>query len=443
MSPTSAAAPHRGPSDGPRTPGLHTELYQIMQVAAYHADGLWGEATFDLVLRGGPDGQDRALVVGIEEAVRAILDLGFSEEEVRWLEGHAALQQLPGAFFQLLRKLRFTGEVLAVPDGTVVSAGAPILRVTAPLSQAGLLETRVHAAVALSSAVATRAAAVVQAAGGRPVVDFGARRCPDAESSVAASRAARVAGFAGTTNALAAQRLGIPPWAVGSEAMLAVWGDAEAASMACKQVFGDRLLLDLPAGPVHEAVARLAPLGRALTCVRIDRPDLEGTLPALRRALDRNGLPFVRIMASGGLDARRIRSIRESALPVDVFAVGGALFEGSPTRLAYKVVELVRGTEPTPAPTGPGAWPGRKQLLRRRDHDLLCLEVETLGGRIDGQPLLEAFVRRGARVRPADGLDAGAERARAQLDRLLAPAPWPLRVSPALEALSSRSGAER
>lgn len=441
--PTTSAAPLRGLTEGPRTPGLHTELYQIMQVAAYHADGLWGEATFDLVLRGGPDGQDRALIVGIEEAVRAILDLGFSEEEVRWLEGHAALQQLPGAFFQLLRKLRFTGEVLAVPDGTVISAGAPILRVTAPLSQAGLLETRVHAAVALSSAVATRAAAIVQAAAGRPVVDFGARRCPDAESSVAASRAARVAGFAGTTNALAAQRLGIPPWAVGSEAMLAVWGDAEAASMACKQVFGDRLLLDLPAGPVDEAVARLAPLGRALTCVRVDRPQLAAILPGLRRALDRHGLPFVRVMASGGLGADEVRALRESNASVDVFAVGGALFDGSPPRLAYKVVELVRGTEPTPAPTGPGAWPGRKQLLRRRDHDLLCLEVETLGGRAEGQPLLESFVRRGERVRSAEAVDLSAERARAGAERLLRSAPWPVRVSPALEALASRSSAER
>lgn len=430
---------HRGPTAGPRTPGLHTELYQIMQVAAYHADGLWGEATFDLVLRGGPDGQDRALVVGVEEAVQAILDLGFAEEEVRWLEGHPALQQLPGAFFQLLRRLRFSGEVYAVPDGTVVRAGSPILRVTAPLSEAGLLETRVHAAIALSTSVATRAAAISAAAGGRPVIDFGARRCPDAASSVAASRAARVAGFAGTTNALAAQRLGVPPWAVGSEAMLAVWGDAEAASMACKQVFGDRLLLDLPAGSVEEAVARLAPLGRALSCVRVDRPDLALQLPLVRRALDRHGLSMVRVMASGGLDAAAIHALRESNLPVDIFAVGGALFAGTSARLAYKVVELVRGTEPTPVPTGPGSWPGRKQLLRRRDHDLLCLEVEGMGGRVEGQPLLEPFVRRGERVRPHEATEAAAQRARDGVPRLLAAEPWSLRASPALEALAERA----
>ena len=418
-------------------PGLHTELYQIMQIAAYHADGLWGEATFDLTLRAGPDGADRAMVVGIEAAIEQTLAMGFGEEEVDWLAAQPALAPFPRSFFAGLRRLRFSGEVAAVRDGTVLSAGAPVLRVTAPLTEVGLLETRLVSAVSFATGVATRAAGLVAAAAGRPLIDFAARRCPDVESAAASSRAARIAGFAGTTNALAAFRYGLPPWAVGSDAMLAAWGDPEAATLACKQHFGDRLHLDLPAGDLHAAVRRLAPLGRALACVRVDRDDLAEALPLVRRAFDRHGLPFVRLLATGGLDGPAIHALVTANAPADLFGVGGALLDGAPARMGFKMVELVRGTEPTPVP-GSG-WPGRKQLIRHADHDLLCLDVEALGGRSTGTPLLEVLVRRGERVQAAEPIELSRARA-AQNAPLLAPqAKRALRASPALQSLAERA----
>lgn len=426
--PAALAAPH---------PGLHTELYQIMQIAAYHADGLWGEATFDLTLRAGPGGADRAMVAGIEAAVEQTLALGFTGEEVDWLSAQPALAQFPRSFFAGLRRLRFSGELAAVREGTVLPAGAPALRVTAPLTEVGLLETRLVSAVSFATGVATRAAGLVAAAAGRPLIDFAARRCPDVESAAASSRAARVAGFAGTTNALAAYRYGLPPWAVGSDAMLAAWGDPEAATLACKQHFGDRLHLDLPSGDLHAAVKRLAPLGRALACVRVDRDALAEALPLVRRAFDRHGLPFVRLLATGGLDAQAIGALVAAGAPADLFGVGGALLDGGPARMGFKMVELVRGTEPTPVPSS--GWPGRKQLIRHADHDLLCLDVEAMGARSSGQPLLETLVRRGERVQAPEPVELSRARAQQSAALLSGPAKRPLRPSPALQSLADRA----
>ena len=153
-------------------------------------------------------------------------------------------------------------------------------------------------------------------------------------------------------------------------------------------------------------------------------------------------MPFVRLLATGGLDAAGLSALVRAEAPADLYGVGGALLDGTPARMGFKMVELVRGTEPTPVASA--GWPGRKQLIRHPDHDVLCLDVEALGPRSGGIALLETVLRRGERIAAPEGLDQSCARAKQSAPLLTADSPRPLRVSPALQSLAARcAGNER
>jgi nicotinate phosphoribosyltransferase len=432
----------------PESTGLQTEFYQLIQAAVYHADGLWGEATFDLYVKDLPPTWSWMLAAGIEPAIDAVLAMRFTDEELRWLRAQPAFSRTSQSFFDSLRNFRFHGEISALAEGTPAFPGEPLIRVTAPLVHVGLIETRLVQTLTVTCGVATRAARLVQAAGGRPVLDFGSRRCTGAEAAWHSARGAWIGGCAATTNALAASQLGIPPWVVMSDSMLAAYDQSADAYDAFHLHFPDCGHVNLPGEDTHEGVAELASIAASLRTVRLDHRDLAVASRELRRSLDRHAMKHVRILGSGSLDEAVVSKLVRDGAPIDLYGVGSALASGgraaSPS-LSYRISELTRGPDPTPVTSHwSSPWPGRKQLARFADHDELCLEVEgrAVEGR-GGRLLLQPVVRDGARLRAAPALTEVRASAAAQLARLPQAvrnnsAVWPVLPSDALREMAVR-----
>lgn len=422
----------------PSASGLVPEYFQLVQAAVYHADGLWGEATFDLYVKEAPEGWGYLVAAGVEAAVEGVLGTRFDAEGLAWLRQQPHFSSIGPVFFEDLAELRFDGDIDAVPEGTVVFPGEPVLRLTAPLPHAGLFEAGLIQLVSQATGIATRASRLVQAARGRPVLDFGSRRAPGPAAAWHAARAAWLGGCAGTTNAGAAAELQIPVVGVMSDSIVASYDGAAAAWRALRQHAPLACELNLPAGPIGEALDRLTDAGEDLRAVRVDHPDLLGAASALRRELDQRGLRRTRILGSGSLDEVAIEQLLRAGAPVDELGVGGALVAGRPPAMSYRIAELTRGIDREPVTgTWSAPWPGRKQVLRFPDRDLLCDELEAHAlAAGEAQPLLVPWVRAGARVRDPEPLVAARARRAEQVSalppavrQLELPDRWPVEVS--------------
>jgi nicotinate phosphoribosyltransferase len=425
--------------------GLHTEFYQLVQAAVYHADGLWGEATFDLTVRQLPTDLSHVVLAGVEDAIDAALLGRVSEDEIAWLAAEPGFSSVPATFFSSLRNFRFTGDIAAMPEGSIAFPGEPVLRVTGPLHQVGLLETRLLQWIGHCSGVATRAARIVGAASGTPVVDFGSRRTANAAAAGAAVRAAWIGGCVATTNAHGAHIHGLPPWGVMSDALIAAYGEDRLAYEAFAGLFPSHCHVNLPDGDLGATVSRLR--GLPIDVVRLDSPTLGADAPLLRAALDNQGMGSTRILGSGSLDAPTIDQLRRDGSPIDIFGVGDAMIlghKGTRPRLSYRICELTRGVDPTPVCGSWAApWPGTKQVVRFNDHDTIILDLESQGAiSAGGRPLLARFVSQGTRVREREELSTIRERRIAHQAELPAhslhthgPKTWEVRSSHMLQGL--------
>jgi len=383
--------------------GLQTEFFQLVQTALYHADGMWGDATVDLYPRKLPISHGYLIAAGIEEAVSNIVNLRFSKEDVDWLRDQPMYSSLGPTFFDSLLHFQFNGDIWAVEEGLPVFPNAPIMRITAPLPQVGLFEMLATQAIGCSSAVATNAARMTDAAQGRTVLDFGTRRVPGRALAEASARAAFIGGCAGTTHAMAARDLSIPVVGLISDTMLAAYEDVSLAYDALSSHFPDGCHLNLPTEGPLDAIERFERIHDKVQTVRVDHPDLAGISREIRKRLDAKGMIHTRILGSGSLDAQSIQLLVAEDAPIDLFAVGQALTQGvtgDGPQLCYRMASLVRGTSPVPI-TGhwSSIWPGVKQVYRFDDHDLVCTEVEApeVESR-GGQPLLKPWVVNGSRI---------------------------------------------
>lgn len=416
--------------------GLRSDFYLLVLAAVYHADGLWGEATFDLCATRAPEDGGPIVVGGVEDAVDAARGLGFSADDVRALRGVTALSGVSEAFWEQLRELRFSGEILAVPEGSVVLPGEPILRITAPLIEATLIETALAQAVSFGCAVATRAARLVDAAEGRRVFDLSAPLHPSPDAAARAARAALVGGVAGSGLTETAIAEATPPMGTLSSGFYAAYGALDAALEAFRVYFPDVGYVSLPPGDMVEGVLALSKHRKNLRVVRLDHDDLDAPARRLRGALNVAGMGGVLILGGGELDEARITKLVRQRAPVDLFAVGSALSQGLPNLgVAYKIADMQRGLEPEPLRhPGAAADPGVKQALRYADHDLLCLEAEARALiRAGATPLARLVVSEGERVLPREPVEVCAARRREQ-QAALKPG-WTLRRSPGLTAL--------
>jgi nicotinate phosphoribosyltransferase len=405
---------------GPAPLGLYTDLYEIRMLESYVRLGMTGTATFSLFAR--PSRLRPFLVSDGLDLVLDVLDrFRFGDEEIAYLRA----QGVSSAALDWLSRARPSGELWAVPDGTVLLAGEPLLEITAPLPMAQLLETALTNAVHGATLVASKAARLVRAARGRDVIDFGFRRAHGLETAVRGALAAYVGGVASTSNVEAGRRHGIPISGTMAHSFVQAFDhELDALREFAIDHPHTTLLVDTydPAAGVANAirVARvIEERGMRIAAIRIDSEPLDEAGREARALLDRAGLTDVKIIASGGLDEESIDALVRAGAPYDAFGVGSSLICSSDRPaldLGYKLVDydgVVRAKYSPGKPT----LPGRKQIFRSGTAASDIVELRDAGG-MPGTPLLVPIWRDGVALYEFD-----AERARQRAADSLAPLP--------------------
>jgi nicotinate phosphoribosyltransferase len=404
--------------------GLLTDLYELTMAAGYVETGLEGRATFEVFARRLPDSRNYLVVGGIEQALEFLEKVHFSREEIQFLRRHPAFRSVGRKFFESLRQFRFSGDVWAMPEGTIAFAGEPILRVEGPIAEAQLVETYLLAAIHFQTLIASKASRVVTAARGRPVIEFGSRRAHGIEAGVFAARAAWIAGCAGTSNTYAGRKYDIPTFGTQAHSWVMAHTSEQESFARFLDVFADASTLLVDTYDTRRAIEEIIRMGRKPAGVRLDSGDLAGDSRWARQRLRQAGWGDVQIFASGDLDEVRMDALLGGGAEIDGFGVGTSLVtspDAPSIGLIYKLVEVQRNKRPVGvAKFSPGkaTYPGPKQVFRLRDRsgqfeqDRISLAEESLPR---GEALLALVMRKGKRVGVAAPLGEARERCRKQL----------------------------
>lgn len=430
------------------------DLYELTMCASYYEHKRFEPASFDLFVRKLPPNRSYLLFAGLEQALLFIEKMHFREEHIEFLKKYGFKDN----FLDYLRNFRFTGDVWAIPEGTVVFPNEPLIRVTAPIIEAQLLETFLLNTINFQTTIASKAARVVTAAKGRPVIEFGLRREHGVDAGIKAARASYIAGCIGTSNVLAGMLYGIPIFGTMAHSFIMFFSDELEAFRAFSHTFPDRSTLlidtfDVIKGAKNAILVakELETKGFKLRGVRIDSGDLVSLSKAVRKMLRENGFDYVQILASGDLDEYKIEDLLEKGAEIDIFGVGtklGTSADRPYVDIIYKLCERM-----TPdgkfkpimkLSEGKVTLPGRKQVFRVKDaqgyfiKDIIALEDE----KIDGEPLLVKVVDRGKIIYDFPSLEKIRERALDNLSRLPEkykrlknPAKYPVKLSPNLRKL--------
>src|SRR5689334_22018571 len=387
---------------------------------AYLDHGETDTAVFELFVRSLPSRRGFLLAAGLEQALDYLETLRFSPADIAWLKSTGRFNN---NLLDYLNAFRFTGEVHAMAEGTAFFVNEPILRVTAPLPQAQLVESRLINILHFQSLIAAKAARCVLAAPGKLLVDFGMRRAHGAEAALLAARASYLAGFAGTATVVAGQVFGIPLFGTMAHSFIGAQDDEMAAFEIFARARPDNVVLLLDTYDTEQAarkVVTLAPRlkasGIAIRGVRLDSGDLAALAKSVRAILDGGGLQDVTIFASGGLDEDALVDLLRAQAPVDGFGIGTSLTTSSDlpaVDFVYKLQEYA-GTPRRKRSDKKSTWPGRKQVWRRYDAngrmagDRIVLEQtpsSSAANSAEPEPLLDCMMRNGRRLRASPTLD--------------------------------------
>jgi nicotinate phosphoribosyltransferase len=439
---------------------LLVDLYELTMAASYHAERMNEPAVFELFVRHLPPRRDWLLAAGLGPALRLVSELRFGERELDYL-GSLGFEP---SFLDYLSSFRFRGDVDALPEGTVCFANEPLVRVTAPLIEAQLLETLLLNQINFQTMAATKAARVVLAAGGgepgagEKVIDFSPRRDQGIDAAMKVARSAAIAGCGGTSNVAAAMRYGLDPVGTMAHSYILSFPSEEEAFTAFLRAFPDQgvLLVDTydVEGGVRNAILASQEQGVPLRGVRIDSGDLDRLSRRTRELLDRAGMEEAAIVVSGDLEEGRIAELVAAAAPIDRFGVGTELGTSRDSPTVNGIYKIVAHADEE------GGWrgvrklslaketiPGAKQVFRRfnRRGQLAGDTVGATEETLPGEPLLTTAMRAGEVVdtEPLERLRARAEQNLRALPAALrragegtAGAPYPVELSPELSALA-------
>lgn len=435
---------------------LFTDFYELTMMQSYIEEDLTANAVFSLFVRRLPPRRNFLLACGLDAVLDYLEQLRFSASDLAYL---AALGRFSERFLAWLSDFRFTGEVWAVAEGTPVFANEPLLEIVAPLPQAQLIETFVMNQMHLQTLLASKAQRVINAAAGRPVLDFASRRMHGLDSAIKGARAFYIGGVSATSNVLAGKVYGVPVAGTMAHSYIQAHDSEAQAFSAFVHLYPDTVLLvdtyDTLAG-VRKVIELAKDLGAEfrVKALRLDSGDLSTLSQQTRRLLDQAGLQAVDIFLSGGLDEERIAAMLAAGAPIDGFGVGTSMGVSSDVPAldtAYKLCEY-GGQGRLKLSAEKPILPGRKQIFRYEAqgqdvHDSIARAEEILPGR----PLLAPVMRGGRRLPTGKApLEAARRYAQQQIERLpasvrgLAPAtpPYPVAVSAALADLQRSIAAQ-
>jgi nicotinate phosphoribosyltransferase len=429
----------------PLSSPLLTDLYELTMLQAYFARGMTDAAVFELFVRKLPPGRNFLVAAGLEQALDFVEGLRFGDEELGWIRGCGLFRP---DFADRLAALRFTGDIHAMPEGTVFFPNEPLLRVTAPFPEAQLLETRLLNLVHFQTLVASKAARCRLVAPGKGLIDFGLRRAHGAEAGLLAARASYLAGFDGTSTALADARFGVPAFGTMAHSFVQAHESEQAAFEAFASVFPDNAVLLIDTYDTAQGARRAVQAGKSFRIrgVRLDSGDLLALSKEVRQILDRAGLQKAIIFASGNLDEYRVAELVAAGAPIDSFGIGTSLVTSADQPYldaVYKLQEYA-GRARRKRSAGKATWPGRKQVFRHYAadgsfaRDVVTLETDAQAG----EPLLAPVMQDGRRL-PSPSLASIRSRTLSQLARLPAPLrslqaapPYEVTISGALRTLA-------
>ena len=449
-----AASPARGEmisESNASTSALLTDLYQLTMLQGYFDQGMEETAVFEFFVRKFPAHRNFLIAAGLEQSLEFLENVRFTEQELEWIAKHGAFR--PG-FVNYLEHIRFTGAVHAMAEGTVFFPNEPILRVTAPIAEAQLVESRLINLLHFETLIASKAARSVLMAPGKLLVDFGLRRAHGAEAGLLAARASYLAGFAGSATVLAASLYGVPVFGTMAHSFVQAHDNEMTAFEHFARSLPENVILlidtydtEAAAEKVVALAPKLARDGIKIKGVRLDSGDLADHAFKVRRILDDGGLKDATIFASGSVDEYVLARLVKQNAPIDGYGIGTHMDTSADAPYldcAYKLVEYA-GSARRKRSEGKVLWPGRKQVFRsygsggRMAGDVLTLE----GDRIDGEALIQPVMLGGRRIAPPVPLNGSRARALRELDRLPDAlrglergAEYPVRISQAIEQLA-------
>ncbi len=437
-----------------QSPALMTDLYELTMAASYFEHGINGQATFSLFIRDYPAHRNYFVAAGLSDVIDYLSRFKFSESDIDYLHTTGLFKD---DFLDYLKGVRFTGELMALPEGTIFFEGEPILEVTGPLLDTQLLETFVINAINLQTMIASKSARVVQAAKGRRVVDFGLRRTQGLEAGLKAARATYITGYAGTSNVLAGKVYGIPVVGTMAHSYITAFEREIDAFRFFARSFPKNTVLLIDTYDTIEGAHKAARVGREmaergeqLRGVRLDSGDMAALSREVRRILDEEGAGEVLIFASGGFDEYKLAEVLDAGAAIDSFGVGtkvGVSADAPYLDIAYKLV-MIEGRPVMKLSKGKKTLVGPKQVHRFLSaegvmrEDVISLRDEVIPG---GQPLLTLAMAGGEPVAEAESLETIRERFQTQLaalpdeaKRLREAYRYPVRLSEGLISLQER-----
>ncbi len=441
----------------PRFSGLATDLYQLTMAAAYHAHGRNDRASFELFVRKLPPERAYFVVAGLQQALEYLHTLSFNADEIAYLRSLPVFTHVPASFWDYLKDFRFTGDIWAMPEGTLAFGNEPLLRVTAPLIEAQLVETFLLTTLNFQTLIASKAARIVTVAQSRSIIEFGARRCHSFGAALYAARAAYIGGCVGTSNVEAGRIFGIPVHGTAAHSFTMSYEREIDAFRAYHEVFPETTTLLLDTYDTLNAARMATEFGAKLRGVRLDSGDLVAFSKQVRAIFDEAGMQHVKIMASNDLNEFKITELLAAGAPIDLFGIGTELSTSRDMPAlggVYKLVEIERNGHAQPKmklSREKATYPYRKQVWRQSAQGKFTNDVIALAPLADdddaqaGEPLLQQVMRDGELAAPLPSLAETQARARQQLAALpdkyktLRHAPaYPVRFSERLNAERER-----
>ncbi len=372
---------------------LLTDLYQLTMGQVYLANGKNDTATFNLFARRLPKNRDFLVSAGLEQVVDYLQNLQFGDGAIDYLN---SLSIFSDNYLDHLAKLRFTGNISAIPEGRLFFPSEPVIQVTAPRIEAQLIETNLLSILNYQVNVATKAAIITEAAKDTPVVEFGFRRAPNA---LYASRAAFIGGCSATSNVAAGYEFGIPVKGTMAHALVMSFETEDEAFSAYQKEFPDSQIYLVDTYDTLEGVRKATKL-KGISGVRLDSGNKLELSKATRKVLDNAGLGSAKIFVSDDINEEKIKYLLANGAPIDAWGVGTELVtvkDNPALGLVYKLVEDTAGPK-IKLSRGKVTLPCVKQVYRRVDKNYFSDTIALQDEQFEGELLLKPVIQDGSLV---------------------------------------------